>query len=46
MLEKTNEQEFQIREHESALRLEEAKLAMMKKLRANQQLSARNVCFY
>lgn len=42
-LEKMKEREYQVRELESALRLEEAKLAMLKKTRANQQLTARNV---
>jgi hypothetical protein len=41
-LEKSKEQEFQVRELESALRLEEAKLAMLKKIRTNQQITARN----
>lgn len=41
-LEKTKEREFQVRDLETALRLEEAKLSMLKKIRANQQLAARN----
>ncbi|KAI6174864.1 P66-CC domain-containing protein [Aphelenchoides bicaudatus] len=40
--EKKAERDYQVRELESALRLEEAKLAMLKKTRANQQLVARN----
>ncbi|KAI6234481.1 P66-CC domain-containing protein [Aphelenchoides fujianensis] len=36
------QREFQLRELETALRLEEGKLAMLKKIRANQQLTQRN----
>ncbi|KAI6179548.1 P66-CC domain-containing protein [Aphelenchoides besseyi] len=36
------EREYQIRELESGVRLEEAKLAMLKKIHANQKLTARN----
>lgn len=42
-VEKAKEREFQVRDLESILRLEEAKLAMLKKIRANQQLTTRNL---